>query len=100
MTQMDVLNWKAPAGAALADLVFIDPPYEIIGDVAEALFARLTEMLAAKDDPVIVFEMPGEITLEPAGWRCVRRLGKGARQPTACFYRKAARVADAATGSE
>ncbi len=93
VAQADVLSWKLPAGAAVPDLVFVDPPYEIIGDVAEALFARLTEMLAAKEDPVIVFEMPGEITLEPAGWTCVRRLGKGARQPTVCFFRKAERVA-------
>jgi 16S rRNA (guanine966-N2)-methyltransferase len=93
VSQSDALSWKLPAGAAAPDLVFIDPPYEIIGDVAEALFARLTEMLAAKEDPVIVFEMPGERTLEPAGWTCVRRLGKGARQPTVCFFRKAERVA-------
>jgi 16S rRNA (guanine966-N2)-methyltransferase len=96
VAQADVLSWKLPAGAAGGDgpdLVFVDPPYEIIGDVAEALFAKLSEMLAMKEDPVIVFEMPGEITLEPAGWTCVRRLGKGARQPTVCFYRKAERVA-------
>ncbi|ATC66025.1 methyltransferase [Nibricoccus aquaticus] len=98
VAQADVLNWKLPAGAAVPDLIFVDPPYEIIGDVAESVFAKLSEMLAAKDDPVIVFEMPGEITLEPAGWTCVRRLGKGARQPTVCFYRKAERaVAEATT---
>ena len=33
-----------------------------------ALFCRLTAMLAAKPDPVIIFEMPGELTLKPAGW--------------------------------
>ena len=96
VAQTDVLSWKLPAGAAVPDLVFIDPPYEIIGDVAEALFAKMTEMLATKDDPVIVFEMPGEITLEPTGWTCVRRLGKGARQPTAAFFRKAEKMAAAA----
>jgi 16S rRNA (guanine966-N2)-methyltransferase len=93
VAQSDVLTWNLPAGAAVPDLVFIDPPYEIIGDVAPKLFAKLTELLEAKDDPVIVFEMPGEITLEPEGWTCVRRLGKGARQPTAAFFRKATRVA-------
>jgi 16S rRNA (guanine966-N2)-methyltransferase len=95
----DVLSWKLPAGAACGagpDLVFVDPPYEIIGDVAPAVFAKMSELLAAKDDPVIVFEMPGEIALEPAGWACVRRLGKGARQPTVCFFRKAERVAQQA----
>lgn len=71
------------------DLVFIDPPYDLITEIAPALFVRLTELLVAKADPVIVFEMPGELTLEPPGWTCVRRLGKGVRQPTVCFFRKA-----------
>jgi 16S rRNA (guanine966-N2)-methyltransferase len=92
LAQTDVLAWSLPAGAAVPDLVFIDPPYEIIGDVAPKLFAKLTELLAGKNDPVIVFEMPGELTLQPAGWTCVRRLGKGARQPTAAFFRKADRM--------
>jgi 16S rRNA (guanine966-N2)-methyltransferase len=96
LAQADVLAWNLPVGANVPDLVFIDPPYEIIGDVAPKLFAKLTELLAAKDDPVIVFEMPGELTLEPEGWTCVRRLGKGAQQPTVAFFRKAALVAAAA----
>jgi len=69
------------------DLVFIDPPYEIITAVAPRLFARLDELLAAKLDPLIVFEMPGELGLTPAGWTCVKRLGKGSRQPTAAIFR-------------
>lgn len=75
-------------GAGLPDLVFIDPPYEMIGEIAPALFAALTEKLAGHSDPVVVFEMPGEITVEPPGWTCVKRLGKGARQPTVCFFRR------------
>jgi 16S rRNA (guanine966-N2)-methyltransferase len=69
------------------DLVFIDPPYELIGDVAPKLFGRLDEVLAAHPDPVVVFELPGEANLTPAGWTCVKRLGKGARQPTAAIFR-------------
>ena len=71
------------------DLVFVDPPYAIIEEIAPALFARLTELLKAKDDPIIVFEMPGGLTLAPPGWTCVKRLGKGAHQPTVCFLKKA-----------
>lgn len=71
------------------DLVFIDPPYELIEEVAPRLFARLTEVLAAHPDPVIIFEMPGAITLVPAGWTAVKRLGKGAHQPTVTFFRRA-----------
>jgi 16S rRNA (guanine966-N2)-methyltransferase len=85
---VDMLN--APLAAQPApDLVFVDPPYAIIEKVAPALFAQLTELLKTKDDPVIVFEMPGELTLAPPGWACVKRLGKGAHQPTVCFFKKA-----------
>jgi 16S rRNA (guanine966-N2)-methyltransferase len=69
------------------DLVFIDPPYEIIGEVAPKLFARLDELLAANPDPLIVFEMPGGIDLSPTAWTCIKRLGKGVRQPTAAIFR-------------
>ena len=71
------------------DLVFIDPPYDIISEVAPRLFLRLDELLAPNPDPVVVFEMPGELSLAPTGWTCVKRLGKGARQPTAAFFRPA-----------
>ena len=69
------------------DLVFIDPPYPIISDVAPKLFAKLTELVATKTDPLIVFEMPGELALSPLDWTCVKRLGKGLRQPTVCIFR-------------
>ena len=69
------------------DLVFIDPPYDLIPVVAPGLFARLTDLLAAQPDPVIVFEAPGELELAPPGWTLVKRLGKGGRQPTALVFR-------------
>ncbi len=81
------LNWR-PAVGAEPDLVFIDPPYEIVADIAPKLFARLTDVLAPKPDALVVFEMPGEITLEPPGWTCVKRLGKGTRSPTAAIFRR------------
>ena len=84
---MDVLSWT-PAPEETPDLVFIDPPYEIIAEVGPKLFERMAVWWPADADPVIVFEMPGELTLEPAGWSCVKRLGKGARQPTTAFFRK------------
>lgn len=76
-----------PGGAP--DLVFIDPPYEIIAELAPKLFARLDALLAAPADPLVVFEMPGDCDLAPSGWTCVKRLGKGARQPTVAVFRKA-----------
>lgn len=69
------------------DLVFIDPPYEIIPEVAPKIFARLGELLSTKPEALVVFEMPGELELAPPGWDCLKRLGKGGRQPTAAIFR-------------
>jgi 16S rRNA (guanine966-N2)-methyltransferase len=84
--QMDAVSAPFDSGGA-PDLVFVDPPYPLIAELAPGLFSRLTESLQAKVDPVIVFEMPGEQQLTPGGWRCVKRLGKGAHQPTVCVFR-------------
>ncbi len=80
------LPWSHPV---LPDLVFIDPPYEIIREVSDRLFCGLAELLGKHEDPWILFEMPGEIELTPEGWEMMKRLGKGARQPSVCFYRRA-----------
>ena len=88
LLSLDVLTWS-PLPGEEPDLVFIDPPYEIIAEAGPRLLARMAETLVPKSDPVIVFEMPGELTLElPTGWTCVKRLGKGARQPTVAFFRR------------
>lgn len=84
----DALSWQ-PAVDQVPDLVFVDPPYEIIPEVGPALFARLAGLLEACSDPLVVFEMPGQIELRPAGWQCLKRLGKGLRQPTVAFFRRA-----------
>lgn len=83
----DALSWT-PAANEAPDLVFIDPPYEIITEVAPVIFDRMADWWPAEADPVVVFEMPGELTLEPPGWTNVKRLGKGARQPTVVFFRR------------
>ena len=87
LTHADALT--ASLGEA-PDLVFIDPPYEIIPTVAPVLFARLTELLAAKPEALVMFEAPGEIELAPAGWELCKRLGKGRGQPTVMFFRRGA----------
>ena len=74
--------------AGTVKCVFIDPPYEIIPEVAPKLFARLTEVLAAKPEALVVFEAPGEIELAPPGWTLRKRLGKGRGQPTVMFFRR------------
>lgn len=87
--QMDAL--AAPIGGGrVPSLVFIDPPYEVISEISAPLFARLTDVLAGEPDALVVMEMPGEVELAPTGWTCLKRLGKGARQPTVAFFRRSA----------
>jgi 16S rRNA (guanine966-N2)-methyltransferase len=78
----DARTWAPPGGTVAADLVFIDPPYEIIPAAAPRLFVRLAQALATKPAALVLFEMPGGTVLSPPGWTCIKRLGKGAHQPT------------------
>lgn len=87
LVMTDALSWMPAAGEG-PDLVFIDPPYELIADVGPVLFARMADWWAGDADPVVVFEMPGGVALESLGWTCVKRLGKGAHQPTVAFFRR------------
>ena len=74
--------------AEVPDLVFIDPPYPIIEEIAPRLFARLAEVLGSKPEALVVFELPGELELAPPGWVQLKRLGKGVRQPTVAFFQQ------------
>jgi len=85
----DALTWRLAEGEARPELVFVDPPYPIIAEVAPRLFAGLLEATVAEDDPVVVFEYPGEIELTPEGWTLIKRFGRGAGQPTVGFFRRA-----------
>jgi 16S rRNA (guanine966-N2)-methyltransferase len=82
----DVLKWRPPQGAR-AGLIFADPPYDRIPELAPALFDRFDEWL--EEGGVVVFEMPGMVTLSSPGWECTKRLGKGGQQPTCCFFQRA-----------
>ena len=73
----------------MPDLIFVDPPYDMIGEVAPALFAKLSDSLPPDWTGLVIFEMPGEANLEPEGWLCVKRLGRGARQPSVAFFSRA-----------
>ncbi|MGH7959185.1 MAG: RsmD family RNA methyltransferase [Opitutaceae bacterium] len=83
---------SVPLGGAgqIPDLVFIDPPYEVIPELAPGLLARLAVTLASKPEAIVVFELPGGCDLNPEGWILLKRLGKGARQPTVAFFRQGA----------
>lgn len=81
------------------DLVFIDPPYDLIPDLVEPLFRRLADLLAEQPDALVLFEHPGELTVAPAGWELRKRLGHGARQPTVGIFRRLVAPAAAPSAS-
>jgi 16S rRNA (guanine966-N2)-methyltransferase len=86
--EADALSLPAGVGAA-PDLIFVDPPYDAIPEVAPVLFAKLSAALPPGWPGLVVFEMPGETTLGPPGWSCMKRLGRGARSPSVAFFAKA-----------
>ncbi|MSU70147.1 MAG: methyltransferase [Opitutaceae bacterium] len=84
----DALTAALDGPGAAPDLVFIDPPYYLAAEVGPRIFARLDELLATQPGALVIFELPGELTLTPASWTCTKRLGKGHRQPTICFFQR------------
>lgn len=79
---LDVSNW-APKDEPF-DLVFVDPPYEVIQPMSGKLF-KLFESLVAEDG-IVAFEMPGNVELHHPKWTLRKRFGKGAHSPTICLY--------------
>lgn len=84
----DALAWRPAEGEPPPDLVFADPPYPIINDIVPGLFAGLLAATNGAADPMVLLEHPGELEIMPAGWVLVKRLGRGARQPTVGIYRR------------
>jgi 16S rRNA (guanine966-N2)-methyltransferase len=87
--EADALSMPTGTGDA-PDLIFVDPPYDMIAEIAPVLFGKLDAALPADWGGLVVFEMPGEETLEAPGWMCAKRLGRGVRQPSVAFFRRQA----------
>jgi 16S rRNA (guanine966-N2)-methyltransferase len=84
----DALTWTDASGRP-ARIIFVDPPYAGIGAQAKRLFAQIERLLDSSAEATVVFEMPGDLELNPAGWRCLRRLGGGGpAAASACLFRR------------
>ncbi len=81
----DVRRWKPPPGLA-GDLVFCDPPYEMIETVAPTVFHLAGTFL--QPGGLLLFEMPGHLDLTAEGFAPLRRLGKGRHEPTCVIWEK------------
>ena len=80
----DVLKWKSAEPAF--DIIFVDPPYDLIESATSKLFELFDETLAPNG--LVVFETPGHLEPIAPGWRLRKRLGKGVDQPTACLIER------------
>ena len=80
----DVTKWNSHNERF--ELVFVDPPYDVIRNTAPQLFPLFDTILY--DRGTVAFELPGQIELNYPGWTLRKRLGKGANQPTICLFER------------
>ena len=68
------------------DLIFADPPYELLDSIGLDLFRVADKNL--KRDGLFIIEAPGNFEYDAQGWTLSKRIGKGTDQPTALFYKR------------
>jgi 16S rRNA (guanine966-N2)-methyltransferase len=84
----DAFVWQ-PSTNETFDLAFIDPPYALLPDFGAQLLTRVTAWITPGTEARILLEAPGEYTpTPPPGWKLVRRLGKGKRQPNSLVFQR------------
>ena len=88
ISSADVGVWKPRAEDPSPDLVFVDPPYDLIVGLAPALLGRLAQWVNPAVDPLVFFETPGEISIVSDAWIQFKRLGgTKPRQPGISAFR-------------
>ena len=72
------------------DLVFLDPPYDMIAEHLTGIFEKAVSPIALEDARAIV-ELPGNLNPDITGWELIRRIGKvGKDKPTAAIFKRVA----------
>lgn len=70
------------------DLIFLDPPYEMIQPSLARIFEKAVSPIATEEARVIL-ELPGNLEPTIKGWEMIRRIGKaGKDKPTAALFRR------------
>ena len=81
--------YTIPPGLGPFDIVFMDPPYEMIEGRVPAIFEEHVAPILAENGR-LYFEMAGHLDIELAGWEATKRLGKARRdKPTIVLYERA-----------
>ena len=63
------------------DIVFMDPPYDLIRSHGMKLLAMVRSLLTGNG--ILVYELPADLEIPQAGWNCLKRIGKkGANEPS------------------
>jgi 16S rRNA (guanine966-N2)-methyltransferase len=70
------------------DLVFLDPPYEMIVSQLGNIFKQAVDCITVEDARALL-ELPGYMEPEIEGWSLLRRIGKvGKDKPTVAIFRR------------
>jgi 16S rRNA (guanine966-N2)-methyltransferase len=70
------------------DLIFLDPPYELIASDIGRIFEKAVSPIATPDARAVL-ELPGNLEPVIAGWQMMRRIGKaGKDKPTAAVFKR------------
>ena len=71
------------------DLIFLDPPYDMIAENLQRIFEKAINPIALAKARVLV-ELPGNLEPKIKDWQILRRIGKaGKDKPTALIYERA-----------
>ena len=86
----DVFSWAETLDTQF-DIIFIDPPYNMIEQRGNGLLAMFSKHLKENETSRLIIEVPGKYNLEtPKDLIFIKRLGRqgNSRQPNALIYGK------------
>lgn len=69
------------------DIIFMDAPYDLIRSRGDSLLEQASNLLS--DDGILVYELPGDLSIPESEWTCLKRIGKsGTNEPSVAILEK------------
>jgi len=82
----DALTWQPQPGVYF-DIILAAPPYPLLEQHAGKILARAVTWLAQAETSRLILEAPGaHESPPPSGAHMIKRIGSGARQPSALIF--------------